>query len=314
VVEEAALVKSPLEIQSNPLCNVFGSGQMDLGVGPQPFSRAVIHNEAIDVEQACDLGLDSNLDPNLLQTNLSSVAAPTKKLMIDNLDHMISRTRGIQQPERLSSLSDDISIPVSEAQLSQGRQGKLFKVQTPFPHMFGPRCLRFAGVINNSVSVRKQRKTAGTESCVLGSQIQDTSVEDCVVVEQGEALGLEAGVSSMQAEVEHHQNSQGLEVEHHHNTQGLDLTMCLPSHVGNASSSGVRHLLDEDSIKDVDGFIMARDNPESIDQEARQLLVKQQEPGINFDQRQDLPIDRMVTMEVRDREKLSNGQEPNGFQ
>jgi hypothetical protein len=103
-------------------------------------------------------------------------------------------------------------------------------------------------------------------------------------------------------------------VEHHHNTQGLDLSVCLPFHVGIASSSGVKHLLGEDSIKDVDGFITARDNPESIAQEARQLLTKQQELGINFVQRQDLPIDRMVTMEVRDREKLPIEQESNGFQ
>jgi hypothetical protein len=84
--------------------------------------------------------------------------------------------------------------------------------------------------------------------------------------------------------------------------------------VGNASSSGVRQLLNEDTIKDVDGFILARDDPETIDQEARKLLANQQELGFNFDQMQDLPVDRMVTMEVRDRGKLPIGQESNGLQ
>jgi hypothetical protein len=314
VVDEATLENSPLEIQSTPLNNGVGLGQLNSGVGPQPFSGAVVHNGAIDDEQCVGLGLDPNLDPNLLQTKVSSGAVPTKKLMIDNLDHMISMTRGRQQPERLSSLSEEIPTTGGDTQLSQGRQRKLLKGQTPFPHMFGPRCLRFAGVINNSVPIRKQRKTVDTEQGVSGSQIQDIAAEDGVVVEQGEVLGLVVGDGSMQAEVEQHQNSNGLEVEHHHNTQGLDLSVCLPFHVGIASSSGVKHLLGEDSIKDVDGFITARDNPESIAQEARQLLTKQQELGINFVQRQDLPIDRMVTMEVRDREKLPIEQESNGFQ
>jgi hypothetical protein len=303
VEEEAVTVTSPIEFRSNPLLKGFGPGRMDAGSVSQHVSGAVMLNEVQDVEQGCVLGLDYNLDPNAIQPVSSIGAATPKKLMIENLDQMISITCGNQQPERSSFLSDENPISVAEAQLSQGRQGKFYKVHTPFPHMFGPRCLRFAGVINNSASVRKQRKSTESESLALVSQIQAFEDEDCVAAEQGESLGLVVGDSTKQ-----------VEVEQHHNSQGLDLSVCLPFPVGNASSSGVRQLLNEDTIKDVDGFILARDDPETIDQEARKLLANQQELGFNFDQMQDLPVDRMVTMEVRDRGKLPIGQESNGLQ
>jgi hypothetical protein len=242
-------------------------------------------------------------------------------MMIENLDQMISTTRGNHQPERSSFLSEENQILVVKPQLSQSRSGKFPKVQTPFPHMFSPRCSRFAGVINNSASVRKQRKSMESESLVVEPPVHVSEDVDCEVAETGEPLGLVIGDGTcVRAE---QGDSLGLvvgdgtlqaDVEHLHNSQGLELSVCLPFPVGIASSSGVRHLLNEDTINDVNEFILARDNPAAVDQEARQLLANQQELGFNFDQMQELPVDRMVTMEVRDRGKLPYGQESNGFQ
>jgi hypothetical protein len=73
-------------------------------------------------------------------------------------------------------------------------------------------------------------------------------------------------------------------------------------------------LLNEDSIKDVEGFLEAHDSPTVQKLEAQKLLCNQQEVGINFDAKEALPINRMVNMEVRDREKSKLDLEANGFQ
>ncbi|MCH97949.1 endonuclease/exonuclease/phosphatase family protein [Trifolium medium] len=60
-------------------------------------------------------------------------------------------------------------------------------------------------------------------------------------------------------------------------------------------------MLGEDSLKDVDGFIAARDSPLVIELEAQRLLNDQQELGMNFDREEELPVNRMTTMEGRDK-------------
>ncbi|MCI64899.1 hypothetical protein A2U01_0086157, partial [Trifolium medium] len=50
-----------------------------------------------------------------------------------------------------------------------------------------------------------------------------------------------------------------LEVTHH--SEGLDLAVVLPFGNVPASQSGVKLLLDEESLLDVDGYLAARDNP-----------------------------------------------------
>jgi hypothetical protein len=89
----------------------------------------------------------------------------------------------------------------------------------------------------------------------------------------------------------------------------------LPFHNLEGSDSGVRFLLNDESLKDVDGFIEGRGSPRVIELEATKLLSNQQELGMNFVQGQEeLPVNGMVEMEVRDRGKLNVDQESNGFQ
>jgi hypothetical protein len=51
-----------------------------------------------------------------------------------------------------------------------------------------------------------------------------------------------------------------------------------------------------------------------IEAEAKQLLLNQKELGFTFVQSDDIPVDRMVIMENRDKGKLTVGQESNGLQ
>jgi hypothetical protein len=172
---------------------------------------------------------------------------------------------------RLSSLSDESAIPEVEVP-SQSRQGKFNKIQSPFPHMFGPRCVRFAGVINNATAVRKNKKVMVLDSQILVSEGVVGAAElgvSQIQISEGEGRAVELGDSQLHVPegagtVAEQGASPGLgeegvsiqvAAEHHHNSQGLDLSVCLPFPVANASSSGVRQLLNEDTIKDVDGFI-----------------------------------------------------------
>jgi hypothetical protein len=104
-------------------------------------------------------------------------------------------------------------------------------------------------------------------------------------------------------------------VEHHPINEEFELSVVLPFHNLEGSDSGVRFLLNDESLKDVDGFIEARGSPTVIELEATKLLSNQQELGMNFVQGQEvLPVNRMVEMEGRDRGKLNVDQEANGFQ
>jgi hypothetical protein len=104
-------------------------------------------------------------------------------------------------------------------------------------------------------------------------------------------------------------------VDQHPINEGFELTVVLPFHNTEGTSSGVCHLLNEESLKDVDGFIEARQSPMVIEMEAKKLLSNQQELGVNFDHRkEDLPVIKMVDMEARDRGKMVVDQESNGNQ
>jgi hypothetical protein len=80
----------------------------------------------------------------------------------------------------------------------------------------------------------------------------------------------------------------------------------LPFQQGTQSSSGVDLIPCEDSLLDVEGFVSARNNPEAKSQEVQKLLADQQELGFRFNQQQQLPADRMLALEDRDRGAFAN--------
>ncbi|MCI17968.1 hypothetical protein A2U01_0039119, partial [Trifolium medium] len=81
---------------------------------------------------------------------------------------------------------------------------------------------------------------------------------------------------------------------------GVDLSVVLPSPIPHVGQSGVQELLHEGSIQDVEGFIASREDPICKVQEAEKIIQVQQALGLNFDSQDQLPTDKLVSMEDRD--------------
>jgi hypothetical protein len=94
----------------------------------------------------------------------------------------------------------------------------------------------------------------------------------------------------------------------------MELMVCLPFGNSQRADSGIQHLLNEESLKNVDGFIETRESPRLIELEANKLLEDQQVLGVNFNLEKEVPVEKMVKMEARDKSKLQLNQESNGVQ
>jgi hypothetical protein len=275
-----------------------GLGRVSGGPDPQRGSDLGIMDGV--VEQEGFLGLDANLIPSLPYPPHQVV--PPKKSLIENFDLLVNTSRSKQVAVVFSDLSTSNKFSRGDVISSQNKQGRSNRPPTPFHPLLGPKCLRFAEAINNSMPTRKIRRSKGS---VLSSMESQANLS--------ESVGGEVGLDRVPDSVE----GVGVEQccpEHHHDSQGLSLSVCLPFPVAITTDSGLRQLLNEDSIKDVEGFLEAHDSPTVQKLEAQKLLCNQQEVGINFDAKEALPINRMVNMEVRDREKSKLDLEANGFQ
>jgi hypothetical protein len=232
--------------------------------------------------------------------------------IIDKLDNLILNSlgpKGIMTNENLSannsaSCDGDMEVGVNHLNPSpvKNKQGKFRRPSPSLLPFMGPRCLRFADAINNSVLMNKKRRP--------GVSVTE-STESHAIVSKGVTANSGEGFSQQQMAVEQVNHL----VEHPiQNTEGFELSIVLPFHSDTIADSGVRLLLNEESLNDVEGFIEARDDPVIMELEAQTLLGKQQELGVNFEINEELPVKRMINMEVRDRGKLPEEQELIGFQ
>jgi hypothetical protein len=186
--------------------------------------------------------------------------------------------------------------------LSQPEKFKLLKQRksnVPFSTLLGPKCVRFADVVNNNICLVKRRRNALSQEASSG----DLPLFSSESQEQGGVAGDGVGAAEIgrsSSDDEELTNSTE-EQECSQNSQGLNLEVVLPFEPGSNSQSGLNLLLNEDSIQDVDGFIAARNNPEAKVLEAQKLLSEQHKVGFNFDQNEVAPIGRMMDMEDRDR-------------
>jgi hypothetical protein len=99
-----------------------------------------------------------------------------------------------------------------------------------------------------------------------------------------------------------------------HDVSRIDLTVVLPSPNPSGSQSGLRELLHDGSLQDVEGFIASRNDPGCRIQEAEKLIQSQQALGICFDPSEQIPVDKLIAMEERDRDELAKWQESDGPQ
>jgi hypothetical protein len=278
-----------------------GPGHVEAVLGPKNIYGAVEAVSGGAVDRGILVGTKDNSVIAPTQPSTSKGVSPKKK-MIDQLDQLITETRDKAGVVSTSILSEGSIIPSTDLFQSHQKHTKVCRVPTTMPPLFGPKCLRFAGVINNSAPIRRSRKlTASTASSFESHIISSEDVSSKASLEVTSCFEVGGG-------------NQESGIVQHSNPQGLELSVCLPFPANFEPESGVRHLLNEDTIKDVDGFVAARESPLIMEAEANQLLMNQKGLGFNFVQSEVVPVDRMVNMEIRDREKLSLDQESNGIQ
>jgi hypothetical protein len=244
-------------------------------------------SDGSDVNRVCDKGQSCN--------------SP----LIDKFDNLVQKARGKHPPLIVSSLSEEQSqhfanlpqnSPIPSTKIPRSRKQNLC---VPFPEMAGHKCLRFMGAINGGPWPLRRKKTKGSGSAASSSHISGSngSSDDL----SGEGEGSE--------EV----NSEGTNLMHQ-DRPGIELSVVLPLQNPSVAQSGVRALLNDDSLLDVDGFLESRNDPVVKLQEAEKLIQVQQELGICFDSNIPIPTDHLVCMEERDRGELANWQESDGPQ
>ncbi|WJX16361.1 hypothetical protein P8452_06395 [Trifolium repens] len=298
VAMEENHVTSLVDLSSIPVDPAVGMGGSSNGpLDPSGAGLLLLDDEA---GQGSNLGFVG--DPINCQPKSPVEEIPTKNNLIDNFDQLLKDSRGKNGGDVSSNNSASISNTCSETHLPLSKFAKSSRAPTPFHPLLGPKCLRFAEAINNCNPIRKIKRSKGSVMSSLESQ---SLVSEGVSVTGGDGDGGDLAVDDGAAQ---------LVVEQHHNSEGLNLSVCLPFQVATATNSGLHQLLDDDSINDVEGFIAARESPIVLKLEAQKLLNNQQELGFNFAQEKALPVNRMVSMEVRDREKMKADLESNGLQ
>jgi hypothetical protein len=201
-----------------------------------------------------------------------------------------------------SSINESQSPIVGSIQPVSKKTNKHRKSTAPLSSLLGPKCMRFADVVNNN----RRRNQANKSSSLLDPNLcSDSSVEKGESIEET-TKSLSTSADTSEGDSGPNPSSAG---DGSHSPQDLNLEVVLPFHSEFRSQSGVNLLLNEDSIHDVNGFALARDNPEAIALEAQKLMSEQKKVGFTFDPQEEVPTDRMVTMEVRDRVEFSKSRE-----
>jgi hypothetical protein len=221
---------------------------------------------------------------------------------------MVKKSRGKHPPPSSSNLSEDEShIAPTDLHLqttiqnSKHQKFRKHQVRLPFPEMMGPKCLRFAGVINGGTLPMRRKKSKADEAANRGGHESNSMDGSGSRESGGEEEGFLEATSVVDGEAR---------LEH----PGIELTVDLSTPISQIGQSGVQALLNEGSIHYVDGFIASREDPVCRVQEAEKLIEVQQALGISFDPNDQPPVDRLITMEDRDRKELANWQESNGCQ
>ncbi|MCH86280.1 DUF4283 domain protein [Trifolium medium] len=227
--------------------------------------------------------------------------------LIEKFDKLISTSRGkVDGVHESSDLSESFDKPNSLDDLqdpnftnSKSIRHRKTIMRLPFPSMAGHKCLRLVEAISGASRPIRRRKTVAEDD--------PTRLDVSSISETGDKCGqhsLEGG--SMHSSSTSEGATQSI--------PGIDLTVVLHSRNPPVSHSGVQLLLGEHSLQDVDGFLTSRDDPVCKTLEAEALITVQQDLGILFNSADEIPTDRLINLEDRDRNELAKWQESNGPQ
>jgi hypothetical protein len=219
--------------------------------------------------------------------------------MVDKLDDVLMETRvnfkectaGGQVESSLSSTSSTPVIAKQNQKLVVPQR----KIPNRFPfHQFGgPKCLRFAEAVNGG-GAQCRRKKPGTGSLPIEKRtIGKEKLGGVVITTPASVHLLEEDSRSLGA---------------------IQLEVVLPSVGSRSQHSGLRLMMGEEDLNDVDEFVVRRRSPEAKRREAVELLQIQCDLGTSVDQRKQNLMSRMIDHEDRDREKFEGCEEMAGFQ
>jgi hypothetical protein len=249
-------------------------------------------------------GLELHRRVGQISNNL--VCAGIGSMMGEKLDAVWMKTRGKtterhniveKQVDSLLSSSISKSVVKKHASKAVASQRKL-PARLPFPQFGGPKCIRFAEAVNGGGVINKKKKL-GTGSLVEVSRSRVESVACSMpVIEQGEVI--ESGTQQIVT-------SPGSPV-------AIQLEVVLPIDRNRSQQSGLKLLMAEEDLNDVDEFVVKRRSPEAKRLEVEELLQIQKDLGTSFDLREQNITARMIDHEDRDREKFEECEEPMGFQ
>jgi hypothetical protein len=79
-------------------------------------------------------------------------------------------------------------------------------------------------------------------------------------------------------------------------------------------NSGLIHILGDEDLADVDGYISNRQGPVAKRLEAEEILEIQTDMGLNFVEDKEKILNNLVELEDMDKEKMVTREEANGFQ
>jgi hypothetical protein len=284
-------------------------GQVDL-------SESVQEIHAVGSGTNSDMGLEVNSDPREGDYQLGPVNKPQG--ILTTLDNRIQKSRDkVGGGGRCSELSEDSTGDSSSnthrrsdgvpGLVGKSKGSKQRKAPTPISSLLGPKCLVFAGLVNNNnCLVKRMSNSACSESTTseprsnapILQEVRSSSKE--ILHNQVTEVGYVNSMGSQPNDAQQ-QEAQG--------SPGLVLEVVLPFQQSNQAQSGVNLLLRDESLHDVEGFLATRDNPETKMLEAKRLMREQQELGLSFDQNAEESIGRMVGMEDRDRGEFLKRQE-----
>jgi hypothetical protein len=308
---------------SNPLVNVGGCRQnvddsaldSDISALPKVLTTGSLEGShpLVNTPQG-DLGsgLHSSIAPLSFPSGPTHVAQEgyiSNTSLIDNFEKLLTMSRGKQGALILSDLSDEnnnviatTSQAPSVSQKSKSLKNKNSNPRPPFNSLVGPKCLRLVEAINGgAIPVRRRRKNTIEKVVEEGmSSSSSSSGNHNGVTGDADQSGTIAIESTL--------------VEKGENPIEFELEVVLPISTPNPAQSGVQALLGEHSLIDVAGFLEAREDPGGKLLEAEKLVEIQKDLGVSFNPADQVPVDRLLKMEERDRVELAQCQEYHGPQ
>jgi hypothetical protein len=202
-----------------------------------------------------------------------------EKVQESNLDEFTQVDSELSSPSAM--LSDREK---DHPKVIKSKRQKKPTTRLPFPHLVGPKCLRLVEVVN-SVSANCRRKKNDQEEETKASKQMDEVT--------GDGMAETPEVNSDQR-----------------NSMMGNTTP--PLVVG--FQSGVDAILGDDCLEDVDGYAHNRKDPGAQLLEAEQILEIQSDLGLDFHEKKEATVTRLVELEERDRVKLLRSQENHGSQ